>query len=410
MPEQMKFKYIDALRGAAILGVLIVHCGQYGMNDHLPSIIQTLVLNGAHGVQLFYVVSAFTLFLTLAKGNPEEKATWVHFYVRRFFRIAPMYYLGICYFLWQDGLGPRYFLGDAPGISAANIVANVLFIHGFNPYWITSVVPGGWSIAVEMLFYCLIPLLFVTIKNTRQAFVFFLIALALRVVLQFALNRMNVIESERLWQEFLNFYLPNQLPVFALGILLYFILKDDYGLPLSPRMILVLSAVFILHFAGIPILPNHVLLSIGFVGLAVALSRFEFKLFVNPVLVHLGRVSYSMYLVHFAVLFWLNRFNAVDYLPVSNSVDAIINYGFRLMILLVIATPISSLLYHLIELPCQRMGKMLIMKMSGRIVSVSPAIESFNKFPVAPASPGGILFEKTVTSDTPSGGTMNVEK
>ena len=410
MAEQMKFKYIDALRGVAILGVLIVHCGQYGMNDHLPSVIQMVVLNGAHGVQLFYVVSAFTLFLTLAKRNPAEKGTWVHFYMRRFFRIAPMYYLGICYFLWQDGLGPRYFLGDAPGISSANISANILFIHGFNPYWITSVVPGGWSIAVEMMFYCLIPLLFVTIKNIRQAFVFFLIALALRAILQFAFNRMNVIESERLWQEFLNFYLPSQLPVFALGVVFYFIVKDDYTLSLSPRMILVLSAVFIVHFAGIPILPNHVLFSIGFVGLAVALSKVEFKLFVNPVLVYMGKVSYSMYLVHFAVLFWLNKLNAVDYVPVSDSLDAILNYVMRLLILIVIATLISSLFYHLVELPCQRVGKMLIMKISHRTVKGFSAVESFDKLPVSPASTGAILFEKRMISDNASGGTMNVEK
>jgi peptidoglycan/LPS O-acetylase OafA/YrhL len=356
----MKLRYIDALRGIAIFGVLMVHCGQYGMNQHLPLLVQTVILHGAHGVQLFYIVSAFTLFLTLEKRDLSDKSIWFGFYTRRFFRIAPMYYLGICYYLWQDGLGPRYWLADANGISAMNILSNIFFFHGFNPYWITSVVPGGWSIAVEMLFYCLIPFLFIRIRNTQQAMVFFLLALGLRASLQFALGRNPLIESERLWQEFLNFYLPSQLPVFALGILLYFIIKQDYKVSLSPVTVLICSIILVAHFAGIRVLPDHVLLSIGFVGMAIALSKFEFRAFVNPVFVYLGRVSYSMYLVHFAVLFWLNRFNAVDYISVSGPFEAIINYGMRLGVLTVITVLLSSVFYYSVELPLQRIGKKLI--------------------------------------------------
>ena len=56
------YKYIDALRGWAILGVIIVHSSQ---NFELPSILSRLSAAGARGVQLFFVVSALTL---LARG------------------------------------------------------------------------------------------------------------------------------------------------------------------------------------------------------------------------------------------------------------------------------------------------------------------------------------------------------
>ncbi|MEX1239964.1 MAG: acyltransferase [Cyclobacteriaceae bacterium] len=396
----MKLRYIDALRGLAILGVLVVHCGQYGRNEHLPSFIQTVVLRGAYGVQLFYVVSAFTLFLTLDKGEAELKPSWFDFYMRRFFRIAPMYYLAILYYLWQNGLGPRYWLGDAAGITPANILSNVLFIHGFNPYWITSVVPGGWSIAVEMLFYCLIPLLFINIKNVQQAFIFFLTALILRAALQFTLNRMSVIESERLWQDFLNLYLPSQLPVFALGVLFYFIVKNNYKASLSPLQILVLSLILIAEVSGIPVLPNHVLAAIGFVVLAVALSKCEFRIFVNPVSVYMGRVSYSIYLVHFAVLFWLNEYNAVDYLPVSNPVDAMLNYSVRLLVLILLSVIISSCFYYLIELRFQRIGKKLINKVKNRFAKIQPEMGSLRELSVLPASLPGHVLEKNVIGNT----------
>src|SRR6478735_102007 len=174
----MKLRYIDTLRGLAILAVIIVHCSIYGNNEFLPSIFKSIVYSGLHGVQLFYVVSAFTMFLTLHSRDGKEEFLWPKFFIRRFFRIAPMYFVGICYFLWQDGFGQRYWLGDADHITSLNILSNFLFIHGFNPYWITSVVPGGWSIADEMLFYCLIPFLFLKIKNAQQAFCFVLVTLA----------------------------------------------------------------------------------------------------------------------------------------------------------------------------------------------------------------------------------------
>ena len=356
----MKLKYIDALRGLAIMGVLIVHCGQKGSNEALPVIIQSAILNGAHGVQLFYVASAFTLFLSIANQKALGKNMWSQFFARRFFRIAPMYYLGICYYLWQDGFGERYWLGDASHITVSNVIANIFFVHGFNPYWITSVVPGGWSIAVEMMFYCLIPLLFCRITNTQQAFRLLLIVLLIRAALQFALIRIPLIESERLWTHYLYFYFPNQLPVFVLGIILYFIVRDGYKTVLSPAIILAAFFFLIAHLVGIPLLPNHVLFSVAFVVLAVALSRYPFRILVNDVMVYIGRVSYSLYLVHFAVLFWLERVGLVDFINISGVSGALVNFSIRLLVLTILSVAIASVTYHLVELPMQRIGKKLI--------------------------------------------------
>src|SRR5882762_6167761 len=213
-----KLKYIDALRGMAILAVLLVHCGQAGTN-HYPSFLQNIILNGSKGVQLFYLASAFTIFLTYADRREKEAYHKTNFFIRRFFRIAPLYYVGIVYYLYQNGLGARYFLGDVTEVSTWNIVSNVFFVNGLNPYWITSVVPGGWSVAVEMFFYCMVPFLFVRIRNLNQSIVFFVFTLLLRMVLYSLLHRFPLIAFDRLWEEYLFFYPPNQLPVFACGII-----------------------------------------------------------------------------------------------------------------------------------------------------------------------------------------------
>lgn len=130
-----RYGYIDSLRGLAILSVLVVHSSSRSAADfHLGLYVQTVLYQGARGVELFFMISAFTLFLTLSKRAEKERHLVSNFFIRRYLRIAPLYYLAIAYFLWEDGFGARYWLGDHHRISPFNIAANVGFVHTFNPY------------------------------------------------------------------------------------------------------------------------------------------------------------------------------------------------------------------------------------------------------------------------------------
>jgi len=96
--KSQKLQWVDAMRALAILGVLIIHCGAYGNNAQLPLIAKVIVWSGKHGVQMFFVASAFTLFLSLNSNYKTEGNFYFQFLTRRFFRIAPMSYIGIiCY-------------------------------------------------------------------------------------------------------------------------------------------------------------------------------------------------------------------------------------------------------------------------------------------------------------------------
>ncbi len=123
----MKLKYIDALRGLAILMVIAAHTFQYS-TSFSDDIFNKIVSHGARGVQLFFIVSAFTLFLSFNYRKVKETKVNIKFFIRRLFRIAPMYYLGIIYFLFQDGFGPRYWLGDKDYLSIYNILSNVFLL------------------------------------------------------------------------------------------------------------------------------------------------------------------------------------------------------------------------------------------------------------------------------------------
>lgn len=360
--KENKLDFVDGLRGIAIIGVLIIHCGQVGTNNY-STFYQTIIVNGAIGVQLFFVASAFTIFLTYGNRYGKEANQITSFFIRRFFRIAPMYYLGIIYFLWQDGFGERYWLGDVSTISIWNVASNILFLHSINPYWITSVVPGGWSIAVEVFFYCIVPLLFLRIRTLNQSVTLFLITIGLRMIFHSLLLHNPLITSERLWKEYLFFYPINQLPVFACGIILYFLVKtkpEEWRIdPIVVFFFCLLLLTQLLTNTAF-IFPLHIQFAIAFVILGYTLSRKDFFLLINPITIYIGKISYSMYLVHFAILYWLTKFNYVDFAPADIPYFNAVNYLLRFLCLASFSVLISTFMYHLIEVPFQNIGKSIV--------------------------------------------------
>lgn len=90
--KKANLNYIDSLRGIAILMVVLVHTT---LNVRVTNqSLNAIGLYGQMGVQLFFIASALTLCLSLERTIYTEN--WLgFFYLKRFFRIAPLYYLGI---------------------------------------------------------------------------------------------------------------------------------------------------------------------------------------------------------------------------------------------------------------------------------------------------------------------------
>jgi peptidoglycan/LPS O-acetylase OafA/YrhL len=353
----VKLKYIDALRGLAILAVIMVHCGQTGNNRHLTPFIQYVILQGANGVALFYFVSAYTLMHSMHSRISAGGDFIGNFYIRRFFRIAPLFYVAILYYLWQDTGGNL--ANVFPVFTKGNVASHLLLAHGVSPWWINTLVPGGWSVANEVFFYIILPLLFFKINNTQRAAVFFLAALYGRYAVDF-IFRKYVVGNDDILIEYSRLYLPANLPVFALGILYYFIVTDSYRIKVSPAVIFLGAITLLLNIIGLVILPGHVVFTIAIFILAIALSKTEFKLVVNPVLTFIGKISYSVYLSHFAVFYWMVKTNSADFVPAESLAGAVVNFAIRYIVAATIAIAISSVLYKFIELPMQRLGYRII--------------------------------------------------
>jgi peptidoglycan/LPS O-acetylase OafA/YrhL len=360
-----KLHYIDALRGLAILMVLMHHSAQQGLVK-MPHVLSVFLSLGTRGVQLFFIASAFTLFRSHQNRNGIERSPLKNFFIRRFFRIAPIYYLGIVYYVLRIIFNLPYWLGNQPYVSISNIFSNVFFVHGFNPYWINSLVPGGWSIAVEMVFYAIFPFLFTWIKNSNGAFIFLNITLLIKLVFQEFFHYFTFISEPYLWREFLFYYLPCQLPIFALGIILFFLIEDINNIKLVSPKVLFLFLILLPLQVGSTfdfLYLNHIVFGILFVIFGVVLSKGKLRFISNPILRYIGKISFSMYIIHFIVISWLTKFHLIDFCDYY-----LMNFSLRFLLILLISMFISTISYHLIEIPFQNLAKKIILKRESNLL------------------------------------------
>lgn len=347
----MKFRYIDALRGIAILLVMMVHTSHYRTLSANSDLISFFSF-GAKGVQLFFLLSAFTLFNSYNNTHTTDTNTVRNFYIRRLFRIAPLYYLGILYYSWCNH--------NWDTTQIWNILSNVFFIHGVSPYWINNIVPGGWSITVEMVFYIFLPILVRYIKTLNQALLFTILSYVLSMIIRVLLIKFVLIDDVKLWKEFSYYNFFTQLPAFGFGIIGYYlIIKKDFRV--SPITLLMVTGILFGQFLFGGIIPNFILFCICFLLLTYILSIKEYVFFVNRFTVFLGRVSFSAYLTHFAVLYWIEKAQVVEFLVNTHSKYAyVLSFSLRFAIMIMITAAISFLLYRLIEIPFIGFGQKLI--------------------------------------------------
>lgn len=153
---------IDIFRGIGALLVLFLHSTGYAGLPDLGErpVLANIAKNGHYGVEVFYVISAFTLTYSLASALKKEAANPISaFWNRRVNRIIPtflaMFILAILF---------RKILSS--GFTSENLVPT--FVRFMNMTYIfdrtTLLTPIGhsvwWSISTEFQFYIIMPLLF----------------------------------------------------------------------------------------------------------------------------------------------------------------------------------------------------------------------------------------------------------
>jgi peptidoglycan/LPS O-acetylase OafA/YrhL len=362
--------HLDALRGIAILAVIVVHTAI--ITQQIGNSLMISV-TGQRGVQLFYMISAFTLCLSL-DGVRREANPLFNYFIRRFFRIAPLFYFMI--------IATHVFEHLTPGLiwllplRRREVALGFLFLNGVSPRAINNVVVAGWSIAVETTFYLTLPWLHRYFNTVRRALLLFVFSAP---VLWWVSRRLSLRTADPINQTYFSFlWFPVEFPVFVLGILTYCIWTryikgkvDASGRQKDLSLLLIVSS-FMLYCACLPFTDNQLYFSsFLFLPLILGLSLYPWPLFVNGFTRFIGKISYSLYLIHALVIYYvIYMLSRIDKYPGHLVSRYIYRHALGMpigfLIMLGISVPICMLSWKFIEQPGIGLGRRIIAHREGR--------------------------------------------
>lgn len=318
--------------------VLMVHVSETVRG--LPTWAANLTFYGVRGVQLFFIVSGLTLALA-HKDRPLELA---NFAARRFFRVAPMFYVGAALYL-SLAAWSRLTLFMPKNVTVAEVVQTILFVHGWSIDANNKIVPGGWSIAAEAMFYFCFPLL---LMQLRKPFLPLLLGLyVLAGVTNIALK--TFVDPGFAF----GFWIVH-LPAFATGV--WFATSFGYDRA-SKSMGKAIASICVGALVLDSQLRGHSNLLVAIVLLAAfvwSVGKWRPALLESRVLTWIGNISFSLYILHFAILSSLSF-----YAPQLGQLAWPVSFSVIYFLTLFITGAIASLTFLWIEKPLIRVGRQL---------------------------------------------------
>lgn len=352
--RRIKYEYIDSLKGLSMIFIVLYHL--YAIEKYnIPESLKNIINQGPRGVQMFFIISALTLCMSLSRKMNEEKHFWFTYLLRRFFRIAPVFYfVTILNYLFFH-INPADYLPAKIPISSGLILSSITFINGFSPNWIGTSVPGGWIITVTVMFYILLPFIFKKVNNLISTFKLLVLSLIIWNIVTFIILKYTSFNTNIIMQFYASAFIITQLPIFICGIGLFFIIRDNniHKIKLNSNILLITSIVVYLALErAIYILPIHFLPSVALTGLIYSQHINPSRLIVNKFTAYIGKISYSIFLTHFIIILYINR---LFYFKVS--ISPILDMLVHFVLLMGISVLVSTIVHYFIEMPSINLGE-----------------------------------------------------
>lgn len=176
-----RIKILDSFRGLAAALVVFHHVYTrfYHLCDTqhfrpLHHIFQFISDLNRAAVLFFFILSGFSIRLSLRKGMPITKLLLNHYLFRRFNRILPLYIIALAVTVLSGIIIQKI---DTKDFSFANLAGNILFLQistSYKGYWFSPYGDNGplWSLSFEMFYYLFFPFfIFCMIKLFNDRFI-----------------------------------------------------------------------------------------------------------------------------------------------------------------------------------------------------------------------------------------------
>jgi len=296
------FRYdVNALRVIAVFSVVIYHFNLGVFNS------------GFVGVDVFFVISGYLMTKIITKGLDDNNFSYIAFTKARFIRIVPPLLVLIIVLSVYVIL----FTNSSEVIKAfEHIFSSLLFFSNYTYLYESGYFDAAsmekwllhtWSLSVEWQFYMLLPILLILIPKRGR-----LLSISLLLLCSLFFS---VIASQ-LNSSFSYYSLPSRMWAMLAGVLAYLIQKRD-GVNVFPNffgwvgiVMIILSGIVFDSQNGWP----NIYTIIPVLGTVfVLMTKLEVKVFQHPVIVYLGKSSYSLYLWHWPFVVYMYKNNLEEY-------------------------------------------------------------------------------------------------
>ncbi len=332
-----RLEWVDSLRGLAAIFVFISHLVLFQhtfspFSSYFIKPVEILDL-GKVGVVAFFMISGFVI-----PGSLEKQSTG-RFVINRIFRLYPVYWISI---LVVIALSPSIF-------AIKQILINLTMMQRM--LGTADIEMVYWTLQVELIFYviCLVLYYFNKLFNERINSIIILLLLSLSMI-------------GSLVRYFVGIKVPvmlsTSLCIMFLGLYFYQVMRNitQYRLSKFHLFLLTFSIAYIpiCFFAYIRLTADNEIwwrFALGHISGIFLFMVFQLRSIKSPILLYLGKISYSVYLFHFIISGYLYP-KIAGFMNTNNDLV----HFLVLAVCMIAVIFFSSITFFLVEEPARSLG------------------------------------------------------
>lgn len=314
-------KSLDIIRGFAAISVFVYHIIEIlPWKDHPQNFLFSWFQVGGMGVDLFFVLSGLVVTLSGISLYEKHKEKFKRqFMIRRFRRIAPLYYatafIFIIFCLPTILFIPQLWL---------HLSTHLVFVHNLMATTHGSINGANWSIGTEMQFYLVMMFLLPYLMKIRPIFiVIFCLAISWIWRVSFFYYVLDAYNGDTFRMFLRTTQLPGLLDEFGVGILIGLYIKKYGTEMLKKYQFAILAATVVICYAMFSIYWENSLywndwkmvtffktfMAITAAAVVITVISFDSEKLnrLTAPLRYLGTISYGIYLWHLPVIWALQK-------------------------------------------------------------------------------------------------------
>lgn len=295
---------IQGLRAIAVLLVFIFHLN----SAYLPG--------GFVGVDIFFVISGFLISSIILDKKEKQSFNIIDFYIGRIKRIVPAYLFFLIAIFILAGLVylPLDITGLRVNIFHATIFNSNNYLAAQDNYFGAKASENPmlhtWTLAIEMQFYFILPALLLILK---RKYIVPILLFSIVLLLAYSYYNSTFLNSKNA----MYFSLLARMPEFLIGTLIaikgnWLYVKENLLRNILSFISLIIIVVMsfavneMSNFPGLIVIVPCLAISFILINNDTYLNR---TILSNKALVHLGELSYSIYLWHWGLMALLRYYN-----------------------------------------------------------------------------------------------------